>query len=459
MSLVRLWAALWITTVLSSGAQALDLTEVWRAAALHDPEFAAARAAHEAGLARREQAGALWRPRIQLEGGVGRASIETATRGAAFSAPGFGAFDGVAFDTSVTSGTSTHVAIAVRQPLFDRDREAQSRQLETAADMAELEWLDAKQALMLRSCERYFDAALAAEQLRVLMREQVAVDQALVEAQDRFRIGDRPVTDTHEAAARAAGLKSRRLAAETELELKRVALADLMGTQPSEMSLPLPAAPVRLDDVGGLADWLAQARQRNPALGVAAARLHAAQQEQTKTGGALSPSLDVVAHIGRERLSGSGDFGNASNTSTNRAIGLQLAVPLYTGGWRSARQTEARALVEKARAEVDRSGQQVALQTRSAWLDLTVGSSREAALDSAAVASRARLDATRVGLQAGDRTTQELLDAENDAAAAELALMQARVQLLTSRLRLSAFAGQLEESHLLQLDAALRARH
>jgi outer membrane protein len=445
--------------VLSAGAQALDLNEVWRAAALHDPEFAAARAAHEAGLARREQAGALWRPSIQLEGGVGRAGIENATRGAAFSAPGFGAFGGVAFDTSVTSGTSTRVALALRQPLVDRERAAQSRQLEIAADIAELEWLDAKQALMLRSAERYFDAALAAEQLRVLTRQQAAVDQALLEAQDRFRIGDRPITDTHEAAARAAGLKSRRLAAETELELKRVALADLAGLQPADIPLPLPAAPVRVDDVGVLADWLALARQRNPGLGVAEARLRVAQQEQTKTATALSPSLDLVAHIGRERLSGSGDFGSASNTSSNRAIGVQLAVPLYTGGWRSARQTEARALVDKARADVDRSRQQVAFQTRSAWLDLTVGSSREAALASAAVASQARLDATRVGLQAGDRTTQELLDAENDAAAAELALMQARVQLLTNRLRLSALAGELDEKHLAQIDAVLRTRH
>jgi outer membrane protein len=449
---------MWITTALASGAQALDLTEAWRAAALHDPEFAAARAAHEAGLARRTQAGALWRPNIQLESGVGRASIENATRGAAFSAPGLGASGGVAFDTSVTSGTSTRVALAVRQPLVDREREAQSRQLEIAADVAELEWLDAQQALKLRSSERYFDAALAAEQLRLLTRQTAAVDQALLEAQDRFRIGDRPVTDTHEAAARAASLASRRLAAETELELKRVALADLVGPQPVGVPLPLPTAPVRVDDVGVLADWLAQARQRNPALGVAEARLRAARQEQNKTSTALSPSLDLVAHIGRERLSGTGDFGGASNTSNNRAVGVQLAVPLYTGGWRSARQIEARALVDKAHADVERARQQVALQTRSAWLELAVGSGRQAALSSAALASQARLDATRVGLRAGDRTTQELLDAENDAAAADLALMQARVQLLTNRLRLSALAGQLDETHLSQIDAALRAR-
>ena len=73
------------------------------------------------------------------------------------------------------------------------------------------------------------DVALAAEQVRLLTRQQAAVDKAHVEAQDRFRIGDRPITDTHEAAARAADLKAQRVAAEIELELRKAALAELSG--------------------------------------------------------------------------------------------------------------------------------------------------------------------------------------------------------------------------------------
>ena len=235
-----------------------------------------------------------------------------------------------------------------------------------------------------------------------------------------------------------------------------MALCDLTGLRTVDAPLYLPASAPRSDDVGALADWLAQVYQRNPGLRVAEARLRAAEQEQRKTGTGLSPSLDLVAQIGRERLSGSGDFGSASNTSSNRSIGMQLAVPLYTGGWRSAQQAEARALVTKAQADLERARQQVALQARSAWLDLAVGSSQESALAAAAVASLARLDATRVGRRAGDRTTQELLDAENDAAAAEFALIRARVHLLTNRLRLSALGGQLDDTHLSRLDAVLR---
>ena len=448
--------ALALSAMPAPAAHALDLVGVWRAASTHDAAFSAARAAHAAGAARRTQAGTLWRPTVNLDAGVAVASNETATRGAQFSAPGFGQTTGVAFDTSVTNGASSRVALALRQPLLSGEREARQRQLEISADAADLEWHSAQQALILRSAERYFDAALAAERLRLLVRQQAAVDRALVEAQDRFRLGDRPVTDTYEAGARAASLKAQRLEAETELELKRAALADLTGLALEGSTLSLPGAASGDVDPGRLDDALAQAAQHNPALAMAESGLHGAEQEARKTRAALSPSLDLVAQIGRERLAGSGDFGTASNSTRNSAIGLQLTVPLYTGGWRSARQSESQALVDEASAQVEQARRQAALQTRAAWLDLAVGSGRVAALEAGARASASRLDATRVGREAGDRTTLDLLNAENDAAAAELALTQARVQLLTSRLRLAALTGELDERRLQQVNAALQ---
>ena len=78
------------------------------------------------------------------------------------------------------------------------------------------------------------------------------------------------------------------------------------------------------------------------------------------------------------------------------------------------------------------------------------------ALSEARKASLARLDATRLGRQVGDRTTLDLLQAENDASAAELALLQARTDLLLGQLRLQALAGQLGEPELQLVNAQLR---
>ena len=201
-------------TLVSPAAQALDLFEVWRAASQHDPEFAAARAAHTAGLASQDQAGALWRPNLMLQGGVAAASLDNQTRGATFQTPGMPAISGAAFDTQIDGGTRSHYGVVLRQPLYDRERSAQGRQLRIQADAAELVWVGAQQQLMLRSAEHYFQLALAARRLELLERQLEAVERTASEAAERFRLGSLPVTDLHEARARAAGLRAQHLAAQ-----------------------------------------------------------------------------------------------------------------------------------------------------------------------------------------------------------------------------------------------------
>ena len=453
----RRWWAIVMLSAAALQAQAADLLDAWRAAQAHDPEFAAAQAARDAGQARREQGASLWRPTVQFSGAAGVGSNETSTRGARFSAPGFGSVDGASFDTSVTHGNLWRWSLQARQPLISRERDAGKRQLELAADAADLEWRATQQALMLRVAERYFDAALAAEALRVQQRQQAAVERALTEVRDRFKLGDAPVTDTHEAAARAEGMRAEVLAAESTLQLKRAALGDATGWPDAEMqSLSLPDG-ASAQDVAALPQWLADTRQGNLQLRLLAAGTEVARQEAAKHAALASPSLDLVAMAGQDRLSGSGAYGPAGNGLNNSMVGLQLNVPLYTGGWRSAREQETLRLADKAAADVDRQAQQVAQATRAAWLGLTVGASRLAALDEALRATRSRLDATRLGRQVGDRTTLELLNAENDAAAAELAVQQARVALLLDRLRLAALAGGLDEAQLHLANASLKS--
>jgi outer membrane protein len=77
-----------------------------------------------------------------------------------------------------------------------------------------------------------------------------------------------------------------------------------------------------------------------------------------------------------------------------------------------------------------------------------VGAERVQALDEALKAGTSRRDATQVGRQVGDRTTLDVLNAQNDTALARLAVSQARVALLLDRLRLAALAGQLDASAL-----------
>lgn len=439
-------------------AGATDLLQVWEAARQHDPQGAIAAAARAAGATRRDQASALWRPTVGLSGAAGRANAESRMNGAQFSAPGFppAGVTGVSFRTSIDGGTLTRWTVGVKQPLYDAERWAQRRQLNLAADASEVEWQAAQQEWMLQVVQHYFDVLMAERRLALLEGQRKAAERAQDEAQDRYKVGDAPVTDTHEAAARARALQAQALTAANDLELARIALSDSTGLPAEPLDLQPPADGFKASQPAPLAQLLAQAAQNNPMLRLMQSQLDAALAEVDKHRAVVSPTVDLVAQASRESLSGSGDFGQASNTQSQQMVGVALNVPLYTGGWRSAKHEESLRLVDKARAELERARLQVGQLTRSAWLALQSGEARLTALEQALTASRARLDATRVGHQVGDRTTLDLLNAESDAAAAELGLLQGRIDVVTNRLRLDAATGRLNQESLLAANASLQ---
>lgn len=438
-------------------AGATTLVEAWRAAQQNDAGYAAARAAAAAGEAKQDKARALALPNVSLTAAAGRASGDTDLTGAQFSAPGMGAVSGASFSTSVRSGNLSRYTLSARQPLWNRELQAQRKQLSLGAEAAAIELDNARQQLVLDVAEHYFAVVVAEETVRLLKQQQAAVERSQREARERYDVGDIPIVDSQEAAARWASIGAELVAVDAELQVRRAAFTDLTGLPARGLrgpgagvtsSKPSPLVP--------LAKWQADVALNNPQVRMQARNRAAAQQEARKFDALSAPSLDLVAQVGRDRLSGDGAFGPATNDARNRMIGLQLTIPLYTGGMRSAQRDEALALADKAVAEGSQLEKQVALQARAAWLGISAGARRVTALEATDRATRARLDATRLGREAGDRTTLDLLNAESDAMAVQLTLLQARVALVLDRLRLAALAGQLGEEDLLQLDRTLQ---
>jgi outer membrane protein len=429
--------------------------QVWEAVQKHDPQGMVSQASRAAGSARLEQANALWRPTVGLSTSAGWASAQSQMNGAQFSALQSGLSDRANFGTSINGGSSTRWTLSAKQALYNRERQAQSAQLDLAAQASELEWQLAQQDWMLQTTQRYFDAVQAEQRLALIAQQQVAVNKALTEAKDRFAIGDAPVTDTHEAQARAQALAAQAIAASNDLQMARQVLVDVSGLPAGALALQAPKGASLQSELDALSVWLQKAEQ-NPMIGLQQLQADVAQQEVRKHGAMTAPTLDMVAQASRERISGTGDFGVASNTQSQQMVGVMLNVPLYTGGWRSAKLQEARQLQLKAQAELERTRLQVSQMTRSAWLAVQSGQARIAALEAADTASQARLDATQLGRQVGDRTTLDLLNAQNDASAAQLALLQARIDVLMGQLRLHALAGQLDAQKLRAVNAALQ---
>ena len=454
LNLKRLSGALLAAALFVPSAQALDLLQTWEQARQHDPQMQVVQATRSSVQAYEAQAHSLWRPVVMGSATVGAMSSETRTTGAQFAVGGQPPMPG-SFATSANAALSTRWSLQAKQPLYSPERQAQQAQLQQAAGVAEWRADLAQQHFMLLTVQRYFNVLLAERQLQVLKSQHVAVQRSLTEAQDRFAIGDLPVTDTHEAAARASGLQAQWLAADSELQMARQVLAESTRL-PTETLKPLtPKAAESAAASPPLDQVLAQVREANTGLRLKKTQWDVARQEVKKHQARGGITLDLVAQAGRDRLSGDGDFGPASNTQSQQMVGLSLNVPLYTGGYRSAKLQEAVSAQAQAEAEYELTVQQTQQQARSVWLALQTGPARLSALQAAWKASTARLDATRLGRQVGDRTTLDLLQAQNDAAQSELAWLRAQTELLQTRLQLDALTGSLSVQSLQGLNAQL----
>ncbi|MEY4421249.1 MAG: hypothetical protein RLZZ498_1845, partial [Pseudomonadota bacterium] len=136
----------------ASTTHAADLMSAWQAAQSRDPEIAAARALHEQATFRQEQAKALWAPMVSANGAVGVGGADSRTRGA----EAMGQSDAT-FKTSINAGALTRASIGAQKAWISPEREAQSKQLELSAQIAQTQWQQAQQMLIMRTAQRYLD--------------------------------------------------------------------------------------------------------------------------------------------------------------------------------------------------------------------------------------------------------------------------------------------------------------
>lgn len=443
-------------TATTNSVLATSLMDVWHEAQNRDPEFISSRYEQMAGEKRRDQGTSLWLPNVNLTALTGSMSYNTAVSGAQFYAPGMGTYNGANFNTSINNGFVNRYTVSANQPIYNRERLAQSRQLNMSADASNLGLQVAQQNLILLVAERYFDVLAAEETVRLAKKQENAISSTRQEIEKRFKLGDASHTDMQEAMERLDSSKVRVLEADTNLAIKKLSLQDLFGS-PAQVNKLKITFNVNHITLPSMDTYLGKLKTQNIQLQMLSVQEKVAKEEAEKYGAINSPKLDAVAQTAKDKLNGSGDFGTASNTATNNyLVGLQLSIPLYTGGYRSAKQEEALLLVEKTKAEYSKSELNLERTLRTVWFSLNIAKDKILALSNAQKTGEARLNATRTGYALGSRTTMELLGAESDLITTDYALYMEKVNYLLNKLRLAALTGEITEQDLTLVNAYLQ---
>lgn len=426
-------------------AWAESLQDLYGRAQQSDPALTAARYALEATGEKPAQARAGLLPQVGLTGSAGYASNRTTFSG---------------YPTSQRDIKTTSWAVQLTQVVLDRKAWAASDQADALLEQARAQYAQAQQELILRLCQAYFDVLGAQEGIVAAQAQLDAVDQLLAQAGANYAAGLSSITDVYEARSRLELARAQRIAAESELESRRIALETMVGslengtlrTASGDAPLPVPTA---LD----AARWVEEAPQHNPAVQAQAAAARAAENALRKAAAEHSPTLALVASYGDNDASGSTTL-TADIGQRNRAaqVGLQLSVPLYAGGGVVAREREAAALLRKAQAELDGARRQAQAQARQSWAALQQGLARTRALEAAVQASGLSVQANRRGQQAGLRILVDVLDAEQQLYTARRDRVRARHDVVLSTLKLKAAAGVLNDADVQALDALIMRR-
>ena len=428
----------------SAPALAADLLQVYRDAVAYDAQFASAKAAWEAGQEKLPQGRAGLLPVISATASTtwndvdyNRRMLNTPPIDAQYNTNGY--------------------TLTLTQPIFRWQNIEQYGQSKLQVVAADAQFAQARQDLVLRVAQAYFDVLLAQDSLGLAQAQKKAIGEQLEAAKRNFEVGTATITDTHEAQARFDLVTAQELAAQNDLEIKRQALRQVIGKVPE--SLAVLRAQVQLqrpqpDDMG---KWVEAAESGSPLVAAQQAALEIADKEINKQRAGHLPTLDLVATRGRSSATGGLAAGVSlpgSDTHSN-TIGLQLTLPIFAGGAVMSKDREAVALREKARADLDNTRRAAALGARQAYLGVTSGMAQVRAYEQALVSSQSALDSNKLGYEVGVRINIDVLNAQQQLFATRRDLAKARYDTLVAQLRLKAAAGSLGEDDVQAINALL----
>jgi outer membrane protein len=423
-----------LMSVLPVSAAADSLLDVYRKAQERDATYRGAVNTLRAARERVPQARAGLLPAVSLVGATSQQSGQ-----ASFSEAPY-------VDRSVLNRSWN---LQLTQPLWRAASWAALDQAEQQELLAEAQFRQAEQELILRTAQAYLDVLVAHEGQRVARLQVGAVIQQLELARRNFEVGTGIVTDVHEAQARLDLSRSQAVAAGSELKNKRAELARILGEPRANLARlradsPLPA--IQPDDEQ---PWLDSAREQSIPVRIAQASLEVADREIAKSRAAHSPTLDLTAGYGTNYSSGSiTSPADISVRSRSRQVGLNLNIPLFAGGGVQARVREALALKDKAADDLEAARRQAITQASQAFTGVVSGAAQVQALASAIASSKSSVDSNKIGFRVGSRINIDVLNAEQQLYTAERDWHKARAETLMQGLRLKAANATLAETDL-----------
>ncbi|MDD2882230.1 MAG: TolC family outer membrane protein [Rhodoferax sp.] len=423
--------------------QAMDLLQVYLAAQKQDATLLAARASAAAERERLPQARSQMLPNISANLSRTDNHLESTT-------PNFLGQE----QTTHTGYPSSNKTVSLRQPLYRPQLAAQYRQARAQVDDAEAALALEEQNLAVRVSSAYFEAMLTHDQLALVLAQQVAYTTQLDAARKALAAGSGTRTDIDDAQARIDMNVALEIEARQNVSYTLQQLQSLINQPIDKLAtLNVKALTLTNPEPNQLDAWTARAEQSSPQIQSLKARVEIARQEVDKAKSGHYPTLDAVAQW---QQSASENVTNTSNRYTNNSVGLQLNIPIFSGGYVNASIRQALASQDRAEQTLEVGRRDLGLRVYKEFRGMTENMPKIKALEQALRSADQLVLSSNKSFQAGSRTVLDILNAEQQRVVVLRDLAQARYMYLISKIRLLALVGGADDEAVVAVNLVLQ---
>jgi len=450
--------------VTATPVRAENLIEVYLDAVRGDPLVREAEARRDAALEAKPQARGALLPQVNVNG-------QYATR----DTDGENVFNQL-FDPDNNPATDNSVIVPVRstqssdsdfwnyqaeitQSLFSWEQWQALKRADSSVAVAEATYRAAQQNLLVRVSQAYFDVLAAEDTLGAAEATLEALTRQLEQAEKRFEVGLIAVTDVQEARAAHDNARAGVIAAKRAVASAQEVLRELTNKDYQSLAKPAEAMPLDKPDPADEQAWVDLALKDN--LDVIAARLNSdvASRDVKIAQGGHFPTLELFAnrteYDSQATQTNNGLTGPADSNQTQDTIGVQVVIPIYSGGATQSRVREQVHLHRAARERLEGAMRSAERETRDAYLGVIAEKARVQALQQAVKSSQTALEATEAGFEVGTRTTVDVLDARRRLFEAQRDFARSRYDYLINIVRLESASGGLKQEDLAAINGYL----
>jgi len=446
----------------AGGAGAEDLLAVYRRALQNDPQLREAEANRLAALESKPQALAALLPQLSASGAATK-QIDTGSNSTTVPTGPPGSSPLLTYGLDGRTTTISHqYGLTLRESVFSWSNWVALKRADATLAQAEADYEAAQQDLIERVSQRYFDVLAAQDELESQQAALASIQRQLDQADARFQVGLVAITDVQQARAAHDSAVAAVIDAKRQLANARQALWEVTGDSFDTLSRPVEPFETANPDPANEDQWVQLSLRQN--LSLVSSRLAAdiARENVGIAQGGHAPSIDVVASRFKNTANGESEFpdgspaGGTALDQTSRSIGLQVTLPLYTGGAVSSQVRQAVYLHRAAKERLERTARATERAARDAYLGVLSEASRVQALRQAVESNSVALEATEAGYEAGTRSAVDVLESRRLWIQARSNYSRSRYSYLINSLQLQRAAGILSEQSLKRVNGGLR---